>query len=246
VHHDIHASAVATCACWASAFVLGSIPLGHLLARSRLRRDLRRLERGSRHTSAPVDLVALLGGTADATGALPGPSEVIGAMLDTAKVVGLAVAVSAIVRAASPSFRAGDVPPSSAVGFVTSQVLTLWQSASLWAGLAAGVGHLWSMWLGFRSGGQAQAPLLALAILFAPSSFVLAVAGYFVGRAAGGPRTGVVISLVAFVGWTSAGWLLNLPNWWGLPFGPELAVWAAVLAGVVAAKNTPGRVAPAA
>ena len=237
--HDIHASAVATCACWAGAFLVGSIPLGHLLARSRLRRDLRRLERGGGRR-APVDLFALLGGTTSDTDpamSLPGPSEVIGAVLDTVKVVALAFAALVIVRAASPGFRAGEVAPASAVGFVTSQVLTLSQSASLWAGLAAGVGHLWSLWLGFRSSGQAQAPLLALAISFTPSSFVVAVAGYFVGRLTGGPRLGIVVSLVGFVAWTWAGWLLNLPNWWGFPFGPEVALWAAAMAGVVAAKN---------
>jgi len=244
VHHDIHSSAVATCACWAAAFLLGSIPLGHLLARSRLRRDLRRLERGGRRR-APLDLHALLGGggTGDPATSLPGATEIIGAALDTAKVVGLALATLVIVRAASPGFH-GEVPPSSAVGFVTDQILTLWQSASLWAGLAAGVGHLWSLWLGFRSGGQAQAPLLALAIRFTPASFVVAVAGYFIGRAAGGPRIGVVVSLVGFVAWTWAGWLLDLPHWWGFPNGPEVALWSAVLAGVVAAKNA-GAEAPA-
>jgi glycerol-3-phosphate acyltransferase PlsY len=245
VPHDIHASAVATCACWAGAFVLGSIPLGLLLARTRLRRDLRRLERGGRRR-APVDLFALLaGGGNEAATPLPGPGEVIGAVLDTAKVLGLAFAALVIVRAASPAFRRGDVPPASAVGFVTNQLLTLWQSASLWAGLAAGVGHLWSVWLGFRASGQAQAPLMALAVRFTPTSFVVAVVGYFVGRFSLGPRMGVVTSLVAFVGWTWASWLLDLPHWWGFPLGPEVGLWAAVLAGVVAARNLGGSAAPA-
>jgi len=231
---DLRTSALVTCACWVGAFALGSIPLGHLLRRSRLRRDLRRLD-GRR---APTDLRALLGGgITDPASALPRPADIAGAALDTAKVVGLAIAALVLVRLASPGLRPGQLEPVSGVGTFGSEVLTYWQSASLWAGLAAGVGHLWSMWLGFRGTGQAQAPLLALAVRFAPTAFVVAVVGYLVGRISGNQRVAVVTSLVGFVGWTWVSWVRDMPHWWGFPYGPELAIWSGVVAGVVAARN---------
>jgi glycerol-3-phosphate acyltransferase PlsY len=237
VHADIRTSAEATCACWAGAFLLGSVPLGHLLRRSGLRRDLRRLE-GGRGRRAPIDLRAVVGGgVTDPANALPRPGDLAGAALDTAKVVGLAAATLVLVRMASPGTHPGQVPAASGIGFVTDQTLTLWQSASLWAGLAAGVGDLWSMWLGFRSSGKAQAPLLALAIRFTPTAFVVAVAGYLVGRATGDQRRAVFVSLAGFIAWTWAGWLRDLPHWWGFPYGAEVAIWSAVVAGAVAAKN---------
>ncbi|HEY2428516.1 MAG TPA: glycerol-3-phosphate acyltransferase, partial [Acidimicrobiales bacterium] len=199
---DLQSSAAVTCACWVGAFVLGSVPIGHLLRRSRLRRDFRRLE----GRQAPADLRALLGGgVTDPATALPRATDLVGAALDTAKVLGLAAAALALVRLASPGVRAGEVPPFSGVGSFGVEVLTFWQSACLWAGLAAGVGHLWSMWLGFRSTGQAQAPLLALAVRYTPTAFVVAVVGYLLGRVTGSQRVAVLTSLTGFVAWTWAG-----------------------------------------
>jgi hypothetical protein len=256
VDRTLHDSAVITCLCWAASFVIGSIPLGHLVERLGLRRDLRRLEGGRRGSP---DLRALLGGGER----LPGVPEIVGAALDTAKVVGLAAATLALVRAGSP-FHRGAIPPSSAIGVLAGEVLTAWQSAALWAGLVAGVGHLWPIWLGglrggglrggglrgggvrgggvrsggFASGGQAQTPLMAVAIWFCPTAFVVAVAAYLIGRLLpGGARAAVMVSLLGFVAWGWAAWLWDLPHWWGLPWGPELAVWVAVVAGVIAARN---------
>jgi hypothetical protein len=39
------------------------------------------------------------------------------------------------------------------------------------------------------------------------------------------------------VAWTWAGWLRDLPHWWGFPYGSEVAIWAVVMAGTVAARN---------
>jgi glycerol-3-phosphate acyltransferase PlsY len=237
MHADLRTSAAATCICWLAAFLLGSIPIGHLVERSQLRRDLRRLERRNRRPGAP-DLHAFLGGVRDND--LPGMAELVGAALDTAKVLGLTIAALVIVRAASPGIHRGQVPASSQFGVLAIEALTFWQSAALWAGLAAGVGHLWSMWLGFRSSGQAQAPLLALALRFTPTGFVVAVAAYLLGRVLVGPRRAVIVSLTGFVAWVWVSWLRDLPHWWGYPYGQEVAIWAVVMAGVVAAKNFAG------
>lgn len=231
----MRAAGLVTCLCWLGAFLLGSVPLGHLLQRSRLRRDLRRLERGPRRSQGSSDLRMLMGGGAvDPASALPTLTEVLGAALDTAKVVGLAIASLWLVRAASPAWSRSV---GGGVGPIGATQLSVWQSASLWAGLAAGVAHLWSMWLGFRSAGQAQVPLLGLAVRFTPTAFVVAVAGYVIGRVGGQARLAVLLSLVGFVGWSWAAWLWNLPHWWGFGWGPELGIWAAVMAGVVAARN---------
>jgi glycerol-3-phosphate acyltransferase PlsY len=238
LHRDLQTSAGVTCLCWVAAYLLGSVPIGHLLERGRLRRDLRRLEGGRLRRRAPEDLRVLLGGSSiDPSAALPTLTEVAGAILDTAKVVGLAVAALVLVKAWSPGVHRGLVPAASGFGTYSSDVLTFWQSASLWAGLVAGVGHTWPVWLGFRSGGQGQAPLLALAMRFTPIAFVIAVGGYLAARPLAGGRGAVAISLGGFVAWTWAAWLWSLPHWWGLLPGPEVAVWAGVLTGVVAARN---------
>jgi glycerol-3-phosphate acyltransferase PlsY len=233
VTHDLQTSAEVTCACWVGAYLLGAVPLGHLVQRWRLRHDLRRLER-SAGQAVTGDLRALVGGS---TNDLPGVAELAGAVLDTAKVVGLGLAALVIVRAASPGVHRDLLPAASGFGVLSDQVLTFWQSASLWAALAAGVGHLWPVWLGFRGAGQGQAPLLAIAVRFTPIGFVIAVAAYLLVRPVAGPRWAVVVSLAGFVAWSWAAWLWSLPHWWGFLPGPELAVWAAVLAGVVAARN---------
>jgi glycerol-3-phosphate acyltransferase PlsY len=233
----LRTSAAAACLCWVGAYLLGSVPIGHLLERSRLRRDLRRLE-GGRRRQGPEDLRVLLGGgTMDPSAALPTLTEVAGAVLDTAKVIGLAAAALVLVRHWSPGVHRGLVPAASGFGAFSSEVLTFWQSGALWAGLAAGVGHVWPVWLGFRSGGQGQAPLLALAVRFTPIGFVVAVGGYLVGRPLAGARMAVALSLAGFLAWNWSAWIWGLPHWWGLLPGPEVAVWAGVLAGVVAARN---------
>ena len=234
---NLRSAAEAAGACWIGAYLLGSVPLGLLLERSRLRHDLRRLERGRdprRRLTGSDDVREVVGGSA-----LPGAAEITGAVLDTAKVLGLAFATLVIVRAAGPPLHRGLVPVSSAFGVPSAQVLTFWQSASLWAGLAAGVGHLWPVWLGGRGAGQGQAPLLALAVRCTPVGFVIAVAAYLAARPAGARRA-VIVSLVGFVGWNWAAWWWDLAHWWGFVPGPEPAMWAAVLAGVVAARNLGG------
>jgi len=249
MHRSVHLSAVVTCLCWIAAFLLGSVPFGHLLQRSSLRRDLRRLEgrRGDRGGWEPVDLRLLLtGGVPDPTTALPSVGELVGSVLDTAKVVALATGALVLVRMASPGFHRGDLPPASDLGFLADEVLTFWQSAALWAGLAATVGHLYPVWLGFKGQGQGQAPVLALTILIAPSGFVVAVAVFLLTLAVRRDQGwAVAASLTAFVGWMWASWLWELPHWWGLLPGAELAIWAAVMAGVVAGRATPRRHPPA-
>jgi glycerol-3-phosphate acyltransferase PlsY len=220
------------------AFIIGSIPLGYLLSRRQLRRDLRRLDR--RHPGPEAELAALLtGSSASGTQAadLPSPADLAGALLDTIKVLGLAALVGVVVHHVGPGIRRGEIPSEGAVGFLSDQVLTAWQSAALWAGMAAVVGHLCPVYLGFRAG-QGQAPALALALRYLPFGFSAAVAAFLVGLAATHDvRRAVLISLPAFVAYAWLAWIYDLPHSYGAPNGPELALWAAVLAGVVGART---------
>ncbi|GAC1538623.1 MAG: hypothetical protein NVS3B12_23970 [Acidimicrobiales bacterium] len=230
MHRSLHTSAIVTCITWVAAYLVGSVPFGYLLSRSTMRRDLRRL--GS------LDLRALLtGAPGGGPDALPSRTDVLGASLDTLKVLAITLLALVAVRAASPGFHRGELPPASDVGFLTSQILTFWQSASVWAGLAAAVGHLFPVWLGSRGPGQGLAPLLALAVRCTPIGFVVAVTAFVVTRASGGDeRRGVTAGLIGFVAWSWAAWLADLGHWWGFLPGPEMAIWSVVLAGIVASR----------
>lgn len=214
--------------CVAAAYLVGSIPFGYLTGRRSLRQGLRRIETDGR----PLDeqLRAILGGA-------PGSSPVV-TLLDAAKVLLAATAAWHLVVAVSPGGTA-SVPNQSAVAFFSDQVLVSWQSAALWAGLAALVGHLAPVWLGFR-GDQGQAPGLALVVVYAPIAFVVGVATFFLARVLLGPArlaVAVLVSLTAFVGWCWVAWIGDVQVAWGVPAGPEVTLWAVVLAGVLAART---------
>jgi glycerol-3-phosphate acyltransferase PlsY len=238
MHHNLAGVALASGVGVVVAFVVGSIPFGYLISRRQLRRDLRRLDR--RHPGREAELAALLTGTSASRAQpadLPSPADIAGAILDTVKVLGLAALVGVVVHHVGPGIRRGDIPSYGAVGFLSDQVLTAWQSAALWAGMAAVVGHLCPVYLGFRTG-QGQAPALGLALRYLPFGFSAAVAAFLLGLAiTRDVRRAVLISLPAFVAYAWLGWIYDLPHSYGAPNGPELALWAAVLAGVVGART---------
>lgn len=214
--------AVVSGLCVVGAYLLGSVPFAYLLSRRRLRRDLRR-----------VDLRGLLAGPP--TGH-PG-SEVAAAVLDTAKVLAAATAAWHLVEDASPGFDRNVLPEVSAVGFLADQVLTAWQSIALWSGLAAVVAHLAPPWLAFR-GGQGQAPALGLAFVYCPMGFSAGVLAFFAALAVTRDAVAaVLVSLLAFVGYSWLAWVFDWRTSWGATNGPELALWATVLSGVVAART---------
>jgi glycerol-3-phosphate acyltransferase PlsY len=225
-------------------FLLGSVPFGYLLNRRRLRRDLSLV--------GPVDLQRILTGRSSRD--LPSVTEVAGTVLDVLKVLAAVWLASTLIHSVSPNVRRGEVPAASTVGFMPEQVLLLWESGALWAGLAAAVGHLWPLWLRFRSAHQGQAAVLALVARVEPVGFVVAVASYLVGLLAaplasnrhridanGRQRAAIAISLIAFVAWSWAAWVWDLRAWWGYPAGAETAIWATVLAGAVATFSLSGR-----
>jgi glycerol-3-phosphate acyltransferase PlsY len=230
--------AVASGLCVVFAYVLGSIPFGFLLHRQRLRRDLRRLDRPA--GDLDLQLRALLAGATSAPSGLL--TDFLAAALDTAKVLLAATVAWHVVHRIPPHHV--DRTNFSAVAFVANQVLLGWQSVALWAGLAAAVSHLAPVWLRFR-GGQGQAPVLALVVVYFPYGFLAGAAAFLLALAftRDAPRA-VLISLPAFVAYAWLAWIFDWRPGWGVPNGPELALWAAVLAGVVGAR-TVGAAPPA-
>lgn len=219
--------------CVAGAYLLGSMPVGYLSDRRSLRQRLRRLEADGRALDDQLRTV------------LTGPSATpVVAAIDAGKVLLASTITWHAIVAVSPGGTA-STPNQSAVAFLSDQVLVSWQSAALWAGLAALVGHLAPVWLGFR-GDQGQAPGLALAMVYAPIGFVVGVAAFFATRRALGSRrlaTAVFVGLATFVGWCWLAWIGDVQLAWGVPAGPEATLWAAALAGVLAVR-TSGTIGP--
>lgn len=214
--------------CAVGAYLVGSLPTGYLTGRRALRQRLRQIETEGR----PLDeqLLALLAG--------PSSTPWVAAV-DAAKVLLAATVTWHAVVAVSPGGTA-SIPDQSAVAFLSDQVLVSWQSAALWAGLAALVGHLAPVWFGFR-GDHGQAPGLALTVVYAPIGFVVGVATFFLVRLAVGSHrlvVAVLVSLAAFVAWCWIAWIGDVQLAWGVPAGPEATLWAAVLAGVLAVRTT--------
>jgi glycerol-3-phosphate acyltransferase PlsY len=224
----VRAVAVVAGVCTIAAYLVGSIPTGYLTDRRALRRRLRSIETDGRPLD--VQLRALLAGPA---------SSPLVAAVDAAKVLLAATVTWHAVVAVSPGGTA-SIPDQSAVAFLADQVLVSWQSAALWAGLAAVAGHLAPVWLGFRSD-HGQAPALALAVVYAPVGFIVGVATFVAARLVLGPARlvpAVLASLGAFVGWCWLAWIGDVQVAWGVPAGPEATLWAAVLAGLLAARTT--------
>ena len=223
----MRAVAVVAGLCAVGAYVLGSLPTAYLTGKRTLRQRLRQLETDGR----PLDeqLLALVAG--------PSSTSWV-AVVDAAKVLAAATFTWHAVVAVSPGGTA-SIPDQSAVAFLSDQVLVSWQSAALWAGLAALVGHLAPAWLGFRGDGG-QAPGLALAVVYAPIGFVVGVAAFFAARLALGSHrlaAAVFVGLTSFVGWCWLAWIGDVQRAWGVPAGPESTLWAAVLAGVLAVRT---------
>ena len=223
-----------------AAGAIGAIPFGYVLDRRALRRDIRRLDRSASTGAGPleVQLRALVAGTlGGATGAdadAPPPArstDLAAAVLDTAKVLLAATLAWHVLLALAPGhghFRHNE----SGIAFAANQVLTFWQSGGLWAGMAAVVTHFAPVGVR-RRGGQGQAPALGLAFVYCPLGFSAGVAVFFAVLAVTRDVTRAAMAgLTGFVAYAFFGWVFEWPSSWGITNGPELTLWAAVLAGV--------------
>lgn len=125
-----------------------------------------------------------------------------------------------------------EVSPGSGfsrIGYFSNQVLSAWQSVSLWAGLAVVAGVCAPVARRFqgRPGLAAAAALLAVHFpWFLFASAVTGIVGFAGARSVHAAR-GAAIGVLVPTAW--AGWVLEWLPAWGLPAGPEATVWTLTL-----------------
>lgn len=212
--------AVAAGLCALGAYLVGSVPFVYLRHRGRLRRDLRHLDDGR-----PLPAAA-------SPTWLPAAFEV-------AVVLAVASMAWRVVASVSPGHGSSRIV--AGVATFSDQVLVPWQSVALWAGLAAAVGLIAPVWLGFR-GSSGLAPAVALLATFSPVGLFGACAGYGIGL--GVTRSGIGATgagAVFLVGTAWVAWVFDLHALWGVPNGPETCLWSAALGAAVFAAARPGR-----
>lgn len=214
-------NAVATAAglCVLGAYLVGSVPFVYLRHRGRLRRDLRRLDDGR---------------------PLPAASPAwLPAAFEVAVVLAVASLAWRVVASVSPGHGSSRIV--AGVATFSDQVLVPWQSVALWAGLAAAVGLMAPVWLGFR-GSSGLAPAVALLGAFSPVGLFGACAGYGIGLGTTRSDVGATgVSAVFLVGMAWVAWVFDLHALWGVPNGPETCLWSAALGAAVFAAARPGR-----
>ncbi len=143
---------------------------------------------------------------------------------------------------------------SSAVGFLSSKALTVWESAALWTGLATLLGFVAPITRRAREGSNGLAGAGALLLTYSPIALLAAGAAFVAGSAAGsaagsgagsaaGPAARKSTSagaIGAAVGFAVTEWILGMfdvRTGWGFISGPETALWAVVMAGVLIAAS---------
>ncbi len=173
-------------------------------------------------------------------GSPPEPGRLDPALFDGAVEALLAVGWSfvslVIIDAVAPgsvSFR-----DSSAIGFLSSQTLTAWESASLWASLALLCGLMFPPPFRPDRGSSGLAGAFAVVAFRLPIIAFVAAAGFFASQLVGGnQRRSLTVALVAmpFAEWVSS--MFGIRAAWGFVHGPETAIWVAVLVGALAARR---------
>ena len=118
------------------------------------------------------------------------------------------------------------------VATFSNQVLTPWESVALWSGLAVVAGELTRA--RGRWTGTALAAAAALLAVYAPAAAI--VAGTAFAAAWLTERRWVIVAAgVAMVAFAWLAWVFDWRPGWGISNGPELTLWATVLAGAVVA-----------
>lgn len=200
-------------------YLVGSVPFPYLLSRRRLRRQLD--SGGSAHLAPgrssedPLDM----------------PGAITAAALSAAATLLLTTIAWDIGLQVAPR---GSI---SAVGTYANQAVGAWVSIALWTGAGAVVGHAASVWTSFR-GGSGVPPAVAITAAYLPLLFVAGAAVFLLSYALSrSPRLSLLVTLPAVVAIEYVAWIADLQAGWGITNGPEVALWTAVVAGVLAARN---------
>ena len=125
-----------------------------------------------------------------------------------------------------------------AVGTFSNQALGAWVSIALWAGAATLVGAVAPIWTGFRGGITGLGPAAALFAAYLP---LLGAAGLLVGAfvaaGSGAWRWGLAAGLASVLVVAYVAWIADAQPSVGVTVGPESALWAAVVCGVLFARS---------
>lgn len=204
-----------------AGYLAGSVPFAYLLSRRRLRRQL-----------DEPGLTRLSTSTRDAgTGPRLHRSPWAPALPAVATLAATTLAWH-LTLAATPG---GNT--FSAVGIFSNQAVGAWVSVALWTGMAAVVGHSAPVWTGFR-GGSGLPPALALGAAYVPMLLVVAGGAFLVVfGATRSSRSGVLAALPLVVVAAYVTWLADLQAGWGVTNGPEVTLWATVMASALFARN---------
>ncbi len=127
---------------------------------------------------------------------------------------------------------------SSAVGFLSSQTLTAWESAALWSGLAVICGLAFPAPLRIDRGSPGLAAAAGLLLVHLPLAGFVATGAFFAAQLVRGrQRWSWTIAILTLPGieWVLS--MLKIGPSWGLVHGPETALWMMVLAGLLAARR---------
>ena len=151
------------------------------------------------------------------------------ATVEASTVILVAALAWLLIRSQAPGRTVFQNP--SAIGFLSSQVLTAWSSVALWTGLAGVCGHAVPFRKRFRHGSSGIVGALALLVVLPGHR---ARRDWSLGRLDGGQPRGPPGLALTYVSTMGAEWLLGIldpAGPWGLVHGPESTLFVAVLAG---------------
>lgn len=196
-------------------YLVGSLPVGDLVARRHFRRQL---DRGGMPVSpAEIDSAAVVTGVLTA---------------------GLTLLVATV--AWDVGLEASPRGAFGAIGTFANQALGAWVSIALWTGTAAMLGSMLPVWTRFRRGGSGVGPALALLVVYTP---LLAAAGLAIGSFVYGItqrwRHALFAGLGAIVVTEYLAWITDLQTGWGITNGPEVGLWSVILALVLLGLRRP-------
>ena len=127
---------------------------------------------------------------------------------------------------------------SSTIGFLASQALTAWESASLWSGAAVICGLAFPIPFRVDRGSSGAIAAGALLAFHLPIALFVAASAFFGAQLVQGRERWswtVALMILPAVEWSAA--MLGLGSTWGFVHGPETALWTAVVAGLLAARR---------
>ncbi len=170
----------------------------------------------------------------------PEPGRIDPALVDGAIEALLALGWSIVSLAVIDAIAPGSAGfrDSSAVGFLSSQTLTAWESASLWASLALLCGLMFPFPFRPDRGTSGLAGAFAIVAFRLPIVAFVAAAAFFASQMLGGGQRRSLsfgLAIMPLAEWGSS--IFGIRAAWGFVHGPETAIWVTALVGALAARR---------